>query len=397
MNSHGYLEVNSLIWDKDTHGLFDYESKVVYHRNTFKVVESCSVYRTLNMCYIENGIELNNSVGLLQVERKVNGFQVSLIETEDSNKMWLVIRKIENSLSGYKLSEGDWVKMGRIRFKVIKVCSQPGLSENNLLPQFFCDKKKNNGGRNDLEMGFKSSCRICLSDVECQADPLISPCRCDGTMKFIHLYCLKEWLKSKITAKVTEKGMSFHIKDLVCELCKGDFPFIYTYNEQKIPLLNMEFPTKPYIILEEFRPDNLCRHALHIISLNPKQYASLGRGHDCDIKIADISVSRKHCKISFNDGHFYAEDCKSKFGTLIKLKKSFLLKPRYSITIQIKQTVLKLEYKVPWSLSQICKCCDSERVAIDNFSFLTHPEYQDSDSDQEDSRLHLTNSNYRPK
>ena len=32
-------------------------------------------------------------------------------------------------------------------------------------------------------------------------DPLISPCNCSGTMKFIHLSWLREWLKSKMKLK----------------------------------------------------------------------------------------------------------------------------------------------------------------------------------------------------
>lgn len=39
-------------------------------------------------------------------------------------------------------------------------------------------------------------CRICLGDSseEESGNPLISPCFCDGTMKYIHQDCLKEWL-----------------------------------------------------------------------------------------------------------------------------------------------------------------------------------------------------------
>ena len=40
--------------------------------------------------------------------------------------------------------------------------------------------------------------RICLSeDQNDDSDPLISPWKCSGTMKFIHLKWLTEWLESK--------------------------------------------------------------------------------------------------------------------------------------------------------------------------------------------------------
>lgn len=42
-----------------------------------------------------------------------------------------------------------------------------------------------------------SICRICLSEDSDKDNPMISPCKCAGTMKFIHLECLKEWLNCK--------------------------------------------------------------------------------------------------------------------------------------------------------------------------------------------------------
>lgn len=44
----------------------------------------------------------------------------------------------------------------------------------------------------------------------------------------------------------------------------------------------------------------------------------LGRGHECEIRITDISVSRNHAVIKENPNGFYIFDNKSKFGTLIR-------------------------------------------------------------------------------
>ncbi|KAM5264525.1 E3 ubiquitin-protein ligase MARCHF1 isoform 2-T2 [Ctenodactylus gundi] len=51
-------------------------------------------------------------------------------------------------------------------------------------------------------------CRIC----HCEGDdesPLITPCRCTGTLRFVHQSCLHQWIKSSDTR--------------CCELCKYDF------------------------------------------------------------------------------------------------------------------------------------------------------------------------------
>jgi len=78
-------------------------------------------------------------------------------------------------------------------------------------------------------------CRICLSDENTAADPLINPCKCSGSMKWIHLECLRKWLTNKIEIVEDEVIRIYAWKDLNCELCKGhlksnkfpSFPFNY--------------------------------------------------------------------------------------------------------------------------------------------------------------------------
>ena len=67
-------------------------------------------------------------------------------------------------------------------------------------------------------------CRICLSDDTCKENPLISPCKCAGTMKMIHIDCLKEWLNSKCSIKTSESVKTYCWKALECELCRFRLP-----------------------------------------------------------------------------------------------------------------------------------------------------------------------------
>jgi E3 ubiquitin-protein ligase DOA10 len=70
-------------------------------------------------------------------------------------------------------------------------------------------------------------CRICLSEEdEPVKNPLISPCKCDGTMKYIHMDCLREWLNQKSSFKESNPpGVKTYCwKLLECELCKTRFP-----------------------------------------------------------------------------------------------------------------------------------------------------------------------------
>lgn len=61
----------------------------------------------------------------------------------------------------------------------------------------------------------KDRCRICYSSDASPSNPLLSPCLCSGSLLFIHLDCLKTWLKAKI-----HSGLSFRAVQR-CEICKG--------------------------------------------------------------------------------------------------------------------------------------------------------------------------------
>jgi len=44
-------------------------------------------------------------------------------------------------------------------------------------------------------------CRICLMEDNEADNPLITPCKCSGSMRFIHHACLKTWFHGKRVMK----------------------------------------------------------------------------------------------------------------------------------------------------------------------------------------------------
>ena len=98
-------------------------------------------------------------------------------------------------------------------------------------------------------------CWICLSEDtpnENDDDPLISPCKCDGTMKYIHFNCLKSWLESKQDSKVSEYAYSYYWKELQCELCMDIFPDSIRHKDNDMKILDYFVPDQPYIVLETY-------------------------------------------------------------------------------------------------------------------------------------------------
>jgi E3 ubiquitin-protein ligase DOA10 len=60
-------------------------------------------------------------------------------------------------------------------------------SNSRNLKEVLAKAKENQG------MSESRNCRICLDESDTPENPFISPCKCDGSMKFIHLTCLQEW------------------------------------------------------------------------------------------------------------------------------------------------------------------------------------------------------------
>jgi hypothetical protein len=56
------------------------------------------------------------------------------------------------------------------------------------------------------------SCRICLEDDE--INNLISPCLCDGYMKYVHSSCLDQWIFSQMNDNFSEDSI------ITCEICQ---------------------------------------------------------------------------------------------------------------------------------------------------------------------------------
>ena len=62
-----------------------------------------------------------------------------------------------------------------------------------------------------------------------------------------------------------------------------------------------------------------------------RDFIKVGRGHDSEVRVTDISVSRCHALIKVSSrGDYVVEDNNSKFGTLVQIRKPYILS-KYAI------------------------------------------------------------------
>lgn len=321
------------------------------------------------------------------------------------------------------------------------------------------------------------ACRICLGEDDEETasntagdrrgekrlskyeNPLISPCECKGSMKWVHLMCLRTWMAGRLNIRNDGSTVCFLWRSLECELCKLPYPSIIEivdnapstldscnssggesrngYNDEeerqrvsgfsknfpsdmsvsgptmyqatprgttgvttdseepsvpfkdpsmypietervsskqhacssttrRVELFEIPRPAIPYAILEPRCPPG---RGLHIVSLANNRSARLGRGNDSDIRLPDISVSRLHSLLRFqpptgkktaifgshgimtpSKGFFVIEDNKSKFGTLLEIRKPFPLEFNgHPVSVQTGRTVLTFTLKRRWN------------------------------------------------
>ncbi len=181
-------------------------------------------------------------------------------------------------------------------------------------------------------------------------DPFLNvklfPCICKN---FVHFMCLKRWIKHKVIAKNNQNIATYQWKKLECEICLHELPRRVSFESQIKEIITIEKPSCPYIILEKINDDN---STLSIIAPEKDEVLKLGRGHQCDLRISDISVSRIHAHLKFTDNKFLIFDNDSKFGTLIQLNEKYPVKTDKA-AVQVGRTVFTFVIKnIPYNGEQ---------------------------------------------
>ena len=93
-------------------------------------------------------------------------------------------------------------------------------------------------------------------------------------------------------------------------------------------------------MLESHNADKGHGKGLHILKFTKASpVVKIGRGHQCHMRIPDISVSRIHAFIKYAQGKFILSDNRSKFGSLVKLQKPLMV-TREKVAVQVGRSVL---------------------------------------------------------
>jgi len=364
-NPSSCVEIKTVTWSKDSHGLFDYESKNVQLSKT-KIDSSSNVFKGDHEIIIKGSDELPpNKVDsdeqadhLFSIQTGVEGtdkyfLKPARIQNLDENPQknaFLIVRSLkddEGVQKGYNLELGEVVRLGRIEYRVLEFQDHLGQVQSLLTndPPRNCPFNLLVKDCNNTSEG-KRQCRICLLDEEDTEELLVNPCSCKGTSEYMHIKCLQDWISSKVKKKVNQSASCVYWKKLNCEICKVPLPDLVEVDGQRMPMVPITRTEAPYILLERVfydkTKDNHTTNSKTMIVLTIQKDAEnikMGRGHDCDVRENDISVSRLHAYIRYQEGKFTITDNNSKFGTLILLRKDHEIGKR-KVAIQTGRTVI---------------------------------------------------------
>lgn len=331
------LNVTSISWCRDSHSLFDYESKDI-RTEAFDVAGAVTCVRDRDSLIVRAlpcGQEARKVEQLCRVTPGIGGgFAVEPAEGHRARRSWLVARDLPEQKR--HLAEGDVFKLGRFEFLVRQ------LSTANSTLQLSDDDDSDPLMCVPCDDAASKVCRICLMDGEDDpdAEPLIAPCKCKGSIEHVHLNCLRHWLQSKIGDSTTE-GNSFKYVMPQCELCKTSLPSKVRVDSCPQPLVAVPKTQGPFVVLQGQGKGE--PKTLHVVSLATKSMMTLGRSRECDVRVQDVSLSRTHANIHYENGVFVLQDNKSKFGTLLALKQQLHVEAGKRLSIQAGRTVLSLQ------------------------------------------------------
>ena len=378
------LNLLTKTWIRDSYGLYDYESMETKNIHCL-LSDSVFLVRKQNNIITNATNDFSQDDLFLNVKCEKNEKYIisnEIINLNDStekniqnlqNKIWYVLPneieknenvqsnlKIKNSNNNYYLCKNDIIKLGRVKYAINEIhipskknnidieIKNENIKENdydidsiniNSKPifNFIYQCKKENINEDTL-------CKICYSNENEENNPLVNLCNCSGGIRFAHYECIKKWMETKLSLKenVKKTVKNYTIKSFNCEICKSPYPFKFKIEgkDKIFDLINIEKPNCDYIILESLNQmkNNSNVKSIHIVQLNNEDII-IGRGHFSDIRINDISVSRNHACLKYNEesGRLLLRDLKSKFGTLVLIKKPLVINNN-KICLQIGRT-----------------------------------------------------------
>ena len=170
-------------------------------------------------------------------------------------------------------------------------------------------------------------------------------CKCKKNQKKrCHVGCLRNFVSSKVTVVSRPHSKTYEWKDAKCNDCNHHYRSQIRLGQDAVDLVSFPRPSSPCIILEKTTKKEKNRiYVNEIVVLRARKHDALKLGHgpNCDLRMGDLSTSVEHAQIVFEDNRFMIYDNKSRFGTLVELRKPFKIENN-GVALQVENKVFKI-------------------------------------------------------
>ena len=172
------------------------------------------------------------------------------------------------------------------------------------------------------------TCYMCFDDEDTEENPLITPCRCRGDTRYVHVSCLRKWH----TAEADNQICFLSSVDATCSVCKSTFKSDFRLKDGRTMKLFKSSLEPPYVSLLVATKHEMAqrlfntRFQLSFSTLlkpdgqNGTRPLLLGRSSGSDMVLDYRTVSARHASIRFKNGEFIFTDAGSSNGSYLYLR-----------------------------------------------------------------------------
>jgi len=283
----------------------------------------------------------------------------------------------KHPLASHVLSVGDFLRVGSVGVVVIE--THDG-EENRILSEekiqkIMRDTTSGNGGFLDLgETDGENSeeeldhlpnlsgadapvCYMCFDDENSTANPLITPCKCRGDTRYVHVNCLRKWH----TAEADNQICFLSSVDATCSVCKSTFKSDFRLKDGRLVKLFKSSLEPPYVSLLVATKHEMAQRLyntrfqlsfstiLKADGKNASRPLQLGRSSGSDMVLDYRTVSARHATVRFKNGEFIFTDAASSNGSYLYLRRPVELTPSQPVQFRLGRSMISMKVVNKWN------------------------------------------------
>lgn len=213
------------------------------------------------------------------------------------------------------------------------------------------------GGQGGGMLNDSPTCYMCFDDEDTEENPLITPCKCRGDTRYVHVSCLRKWH----TAEADNQICFLSSVDATCSVCKTTFKSDFRLKDGRTMKLFKSSLEPPYVSLLVATKHEMAqrlfntRFQLSFSTLmkpdgkNGTRPLLLGRSSGSDMVLDYRTVSARHASIKFKNGEFIFTDAGSSNGSYLYLRRPVELTPQQPVQFRLGRSMISMKVNSKWN------------------------------------------------